>query len=190
MKIKKIAIKNFRSFGSQEKDIIVRDGLNSIVGENNVGKSTIFRVLDLINKKYEFSNEDYPNGSTENKLLSSVSIELNDEELLDTYENWIVNNLRNKEKKYLDKIRASIGNKFMIVLDNEQKSPLEVKMLEYNKENLTNLIGTGTLPPNFNVLRVKGDLAIFLPKLFQQKVKVFAEVRKRPGEKTRISKNH
>lgn len=43
--LKKIYIKNFKSI--QELEIDCNDGFNIIIGENNIGKTTIFEALHL-----------------------------------------------------------------------------------------------------------------------------------------------
>jgi predicted ATP-dependent endonuclease of OLD family len=51
-------------------------GLNSIVGEDNAGKSSILRVLNILTKSYAFSEEDFPNGDTKKKMQVNIEIKL------------------------------------------------------------------------------------------------------------------
>ena len=45
MKIKSVAIENFR--GYQQKAVVCFENLTSIVGRNDIGKSTIMEALDI-----------------------------------------------------------------------------------------------------------------------------------------------
>ncbi|MCK9597307.1 AAA family ATPase [Candidatus Pacearchaeota archaeon] len=60
MIIKKISIQNFRSYGSDTFTISLSPNTNTVIGENNVGKTTIFEALKkilILNNRWD--NEDY-----------------------------------------------------------------------------------------------------------------------------------
>ena len=48
MKLKKLAISNFRSFNSKGAKIELGKQINTIAGKNNAGKSTIFHALRYV----------------------------------------------------------------------------------------------------------------------------------------------
>ncbi|MGV7834422.1 ATP-dependent nuclease [Mycobacterium kansasii] len=53
MKLTRIEVKNFRSFG--ESDIRLTDGMNALVGPNNCGKSNLVRAIRMaFDPKYPF----------------------------------------------------------------------------------------------------------------------------------------
>jgi recombinational DNA repair ATPase RecF len=64
MWIKQIQIRNFRSFGTTSQTMVAEPGLNVIVGENNVGKSSIFRAVELAVNQHARTPGDAPWGST------------------------------------------------------------------------------------------------------------------------------
>jgi chromosome segregation ATPase len=48
MKIQSIKGTNFKSFGPEGVSFSFKDGMNTIVGENNVGKSNLIRMMDIV----------------------------------------------------------------------------------------------------------------------------------------------
>lgn len=76
MKLLSLKIRNFRSFGEKAVEIAFSDGLNLMVGENNVGKSTILRSLNILKGGYSFTSNDYYKGETNRKLLIEANIKL------------------------------------------------------------------------------------------------------------------
>jgi len=76
MRLLSLELKNFRSYGEKNagKKIIFRNGINLIVGENNVGKSNLLRALEFLEKKTTLDSTDCYSGDTEEK---EVSLELN-----------------------------------------------------------------------------------------------------------------
>jgi len=85
MKIKKIEVKNFKSFDPNGITYSVQSGLNVIVGENNVGKSNIFKILEtLIELLPRSSNFDIINafhGEVDNDVEIKLSAKLDDEDI-------------------------------------------------------------------------------------------------------------
>lgn len=80
MIIKNLEISNFRSFADDPISLRFSDGINIIVGENNVGKSNILKAFELIKGK-ELTSEDYYKGETERVILINVTVELNKSEM-------------------------------------------------------------------------------------------------------------
>ncbi|TET20557.1 hypothetical protein E3J74_02335 [Candidatus Bathyarchaeota archaeon] len=80
LKIVSLKIRNFRSFGDESAEITFGDGANIIVGENNVGKSTILKCLDLLKGEYNLTPNDYHKGERNRDLCVEANVQLNDAE--------------------------------------------------------------------------------------------------------------
>jgi len=76
-----LKIKNFRSFGNEDTEITFGDRVNLLVGENNVGKSTILKCLDLLKGDYGLAPNDYHKGEGGREVLIQARIKLNDTEV-------------------------------------------------------------------------------------------------------------
>ncbi len=59
MYISKLEIKNFRTFNADGISISLNDGINILVGENNVGKSTIIDALRLVATSLQYKRDIY-----------------------------------------------------------------------------------------------------------------------------------
>lgn len=59
MYISKLEIKNFRTFNANGISIYLNDGINILVGENNVGKSTIIDALRLVATSLQYKRDIY-----------------------------------------------------------------------------------------------------------------------------------
>ncbi|HEX7764281.1 MAG TPA: AAA family ATPase, partial [Cellvibrio sp.] len=66
MKLRKLSIKNFRGIGSAEIDM---EDFTTLVGPNNIGKSTILHAIHLVldNKKPQLG--DWPGQKASSNLM-------------------------------------------------------------------------------------------------------------------------
>jgi len=83
MNILSLKVKNFRSFERTESEIefVLRKGINVIVGENNVGKSSLLRVLRIISGQIGHSQLDFYKEEQQRELLLEIELELNNDEM-------------------------------------------------------------------------------------------------------------
>ena len=98
MYIAKIIVKNFKSFIG-EHELNLSEGINFFVGNNNCGKTTIFKAIEFIQTGK--NKEDFITKGKENEDIS-VEIEfrghdikdiINDENLnLKKYQDYIIDN--------------------------------------------------------------------------------------------------
>ena len=77
MKIEHIEIKNFRNLDNIQIDF--HPEINFIVGENDLGKSNLLHLLDIIFNKTSFSEEDF--FDREKDIEISLKISFNDDEV-------------------------------------------------------------------------------------------------------------
>lgn len=76
MFIQKITIKNFRCFGDEPTSIELSDsGLTAFIGANNVGKSTVLKVLEiLLGDKWptsQFNEDDFHNNDLSKEIIAA-----------------------------------------------------------------------------------------------------------------------
>lgn len=107
MIIKTLEIKNFRSFDEVSSPIKFGDGINIIVGENNVGKSNILKSLELL-KRRDLSSEDYYKGETDREIRIIASIELNKEEMKD----FVSRLVQKRSPSQVKRVMSEIQNTF------------------------------------------------------------------------------
>ena len=74
MIIEKLYIKNYRCFGNNTTVIeFSKSGLTALIGPNNIGKSTVLRILDiLLGDKWpsgRFTEEDFHNNDLQNEIV-------------------------------------------------------------------------------------------------------------------------
>lgn len=91
MRILYIRLKNFRSFGERnsENRIVFKDGMNLVVGENNVGKSNLLKALDIFKTSFSPDANDWHVGDRRKELFAELEVELTDNELTEFVENLI-----------------------------------------------------------------------------------------------------
>jgi putative ATP-dependent endonuclease of OLD family len=86
MRLISLRLKNFRSYGegnSRESahTLIFKEGINLVVGENNVGKSNILRSFEFITGSLQLDDTDRYCGNVENEVLLELEVLFADEEL-------------------------------------------------------------------------------------------------------------
>ena len=85
MKLLSLKTKNFRSFEgvNKENKIFCRNRINIIVGENNVGKSSLLRVLKIVSGQIIPTNVDIYKKEGNRELIIESELELNLNEMKD-----------------------------------------------------------------------------------------------------------
>ncbi|QLH11007.1 ATP-dependent endonuclease [Nitrosarchaeum sp. AC2] len=85
MKIKSLKAKNFKSFLPEGIDYNVQDGLNTIVGENNVGKSNITKILSelilLMENQNDFKITEAFQGNIDNAVELEIQVILSGDDI-------------------------------------------------------------------------------------------------------------
>jgi len=158
MKLVNLKIQNFRSFGkrSANKKMRFRDGINLIVGENNVGKSNILSALEVFKGSYALNINDWNSGDQRKEIALELEVDLSDKEwktfttaFVEAHSFWEV---------YGQRIRFTFSS----------KSGLDVmQKLVSGKETSTH--------------KFRKDMQEFVCGLLARKLKNFSEVRQRPG---------
>lgn len=128
MKIKRVEIKNFRSVGEEGIDFKPKDGLNTIVGENNVGKSNILKALKLLvdmleEKNKEISEIEWHNGVTEREFEISVEFILNKEDL-DMANQNLTKAVTIDNKTKINGLKKDFGEKVEIIMSHKKSNKL------------------------------------------------------------------
>jgi len=157
MKLKSLSLKNFRAY--RDVKIIFDDDLNVIIGQNDIGKSTILEALDIffgeevvkidindfnINSKdsfikigveFEVKDDFEIIIDTTNKTKLVDEYLLNEKGLLEVIKIYnISNNKLSKEKVF---IRAKYPNCYEVPIINLKINNLKSK-LEFIKDNINN----------------------------------------------------
>lgn len=118
MLVKKLFIKNFKSFGSNGTNVYFNNGANTIVGENNVGKSNILRSISFIKtiltQEYKYTSDDWYQGNTELAINIDLSLELSDKDLQE-----ILYVLKLPRDSYND-FKSSFGNILEVKISKEK----------------------------------------------------------------------
>jgi hypothetical protein len=109
MRIKALEIKNFRSFAETPSLLKFGDGINILVGENNVGKSNILKSLELLKSKRALTHEDFHKGETDREIRVTASIELNEKEIEYFTTNLLIGS---RDSEHVRKIVSELKNAF------------------------------------------------------------------------------
>jgi AAA15 family ATPase/GTPase len=128
MKIKRIKIKNFRSVGEEGIDFKPKDGLNTIVGENNVGKSNILKALKLLvdtleEKHKDISEIEWHNGVMEREFEISVEFILNKKDL-DIANQNLTKAVTIDNKTKINRLKKDFGEKVEIIMSHKKSNKL------------------------------------------------------------------
>ena len=118
MKIVNLRVRNFRSFGDKPTEIIFGDGVNLIVGENNVGKSAILKSLDVLKGEYSLTPNDYYKGGGNRELQIEAEAKLSKAELRRFVVPFASPHHMDKEK--VERISSDIGNKICIAYSSRR----------------------------------------------------------------------
>lgn len=212
MKLSHLKIKNFRSFGEKnaEEKIVFKDGVNLIVGENNVGKSNLLRAFEVFKAGYSPEHNDWYAGKTETEFVVELEVELSSKELRVFLKDFIGAKYIRDAKK-TKRVIDDIGRKVCLTYSSEKGVLIKIREL-YIKGSVGKLNSDFSaggyqaidwlkiLDKYFNTVdfsiftvvkeQIRGDkerriqfkknLDNSFFKLLTQKLKNFSEVRQRP----------
>lgn len=212
MKLANLKIKNFRSFGerSAQKKIRFKDGINLIVGENNVGKSTILRALELLCGPGDPSlyTNDWNAGIREKEVVIELEVELSNKELRTFLKPLIQGHFEDAKK--VKRILQDLGRKICFIYSSKKGFLVKIRKLyiEGTSAKLTSDFAGSYTATTWNKTLQKyfesTDSSIFeiideqtkaekgmridfgrnvkelVVNMLHQKLKIFSEVRKRP----------
>lgn len=112
MKILDIVFKNAKSFGEEPTKIVLTGGMNTIVGENNVGKSNVLSLIrnlkDNLLGNYQFAENDWHEGNIDNPLEIVLRVSLDDEDV-----KYMLKNL-DLPSEAVDEFRRSFGSEIIV----------------------------------------------------------------------------
>jgi len=130
MKLSHLKIKNFRSFGEKnaEEKIVFKDGVNLIVGENNVGKSNLLRAFEVFRVGYSPDNNDWYAGKIETEFVVELEVELSSKELRVFLKDFIGAEYIRDAKK-TKRIIDDIGRKVCLTYSSEKGILIKIKEL-------------------------------------------------------------
>jgi len=90
MLLTKLKIKNFRSYSNQmTTEIRFSNGINTILGKNNVGKSAIFKALSFLKGDISDNQEDHFTGESSEPAYVELSVLLGKSEIRSIIESLI-----------------------------------------------------------------------------------------------------
>lgn len=116
MQLKKIILKNFRSAGPEGLELLVAPTTNTIIGENNVGKSSIFEAFKILkNPQIAFNKEDWHASDQRKTILLRIECLLDSQQIQKIIE---VFELPYNESEYKNNFSDSITYSFEKSLGN------------------------------------------------------------------------
>ncbi len=119
MRIEKIFIRNFRSIGENGLTInLSGKNLTTIVGENNVGKSSIFEaVKKILEESPQWNKEDWHAGNESKMIEIRIECVLHDEQIKEIIELLEVTELRQPhiDSVLVDSFKETFGNKLIYI---------------------------------------------------------------------------
>lgn len=167
MKLLNLKVKNFRSFGERDAEDRIRfgDGINLIVGENNVGKSNLLRVLEVFkSKNYPFEDNDWHCGVKENEILMELDVDIGHTEFA-SFSKIFGGGMR-KHAQRVTQALQDYGRVIHVVYSSGKGFSAKQERIK------------GTEQQSFGYDTNMNEAVI---RLLHEKIKVFSEVRKRPS---------
>jgi putative ATP-dependent endonuclease of OLD family len=116
MRVLSLKVKNFRAFEGigEEVKILLNNGITVIVGENNVGKSSLLRALRIIAAQISFDNRDFHKGERGNERILELEFQIDRNELK-KFLNYITGNSKFlKDQENLKRFTTDLGNHFIL----------------------------------------------------------------------------
>lgn len=186
MKLIKMEINNFRSFFSPEKSspIVFDQGINIIVGENNVGKSSILKCLDFLIGRYEVNVEDYYKNDQTNPISISATFSISKDEFMKVLEQASTES-GTREKKKLH-LQARIGDTTTVKFSIDQNPPTGKRpRIEFEdiRKYLSDSENGLSAEEKAELLILENRSVSFFNGRIGENLLVFNEIRKRPGGK-------
>lgn len=174
LKLLSLKIKNFRSFGDEVTEIAFGDGVNLIVGENNVGKSTILKSFDLLKGEYNVTPNDFYKGESNKELLIEGNFKLSEAEAQRFFDPFVRPYQRKKKK--VRRIFSVLGNKVLFAYSSKRGIYLRFGELHISRER-GELISQLDIPISYTGTNWKDILnAYFLPN---NRLSLFEVIRNR-----------
>ncbi len=136
MNILSLKVRNFRSFEGvgEEVKISLRKGINFIVGENNVGKSSLFRALQIISGSIGPTGSDFYKGEAKIEQLLEIELELNNNELKDLISNITGNNILLRKPENLARFARDLGQKFFLTFSSTTGFSMKTGALMFKQQ--------------------------------------------------------
>lgn len=215
MKLLHLKIENFRSFGekSTEEKMVFKDGVNLIVGENNVGKSNLLRAFEVFKEGYSPDKNDWYAGHQEKEFVIELEVELSSRELRVFLKDFMrPKYIRDATKT--KRIIKDLGRKVWLIFSSRRGRFVKIKELyikgsgaklnsDFSSSSYEAIDWFEILDKYFNTIdfsiftvikeRIRGDkerriqfkknLDNSFFNLLAQKLKNFSEVRQRPRGK-------
>ena len=151
LQIKRLRAYNYRSFGKSGIDYKLNKSLNILVGENNAGKTNIWRVILQIinclhNQSIEFNKEDYFEENQKEIIKFGIDLGLHDSDISSLMTSLELGNEHKKDfTEYFGKnisINISYSNTVTInikmnnlYIDNVDKNNIKLYGSNYQKSN-------------------------------------------------------
>lgn len=180
MLIKRIKITNFR--GIKEFDVVINNNMLTIVGKNDVGKSTVLQAIKVFFDEEKVTNEDFPNYNTDKVIEIELCFdtkkfdELKYNEELKIKKSFKVNKNKIKSDKYVymipdlpseedlntysdyKKIGKSLG------VDFPRRKPKDKESIEELQKEVINVISERKGTPNWIDISDKWkEIKIYFP---------------------------
>jgi putative ATP-dependent endonuclease of OLD family len=213
MKLRKLRIRNYRSFGEgiENEHIEFKDGLNLVVGENNVGKSNILRATEAFNHQGQWDDSDWYTGKRDKEFTTEMEIELDEKEQKEIIQLLIIRH-KNLEPEMQKRLIAELGAMACFMFSSVKGRRIKIKefyfsgsqarlndtfgqsakivkwsdmldaYLQSSKSSLSGFVHE-TYGKENSVFDLKADIEGVFAGLLRQKLKNFSEVRQRPGGK-------
>jgi len=209
--IKELKIRNFRSYSNEETSkISFGRGINTIVGKNNVGKSTILHALNHVKGGLDVNQDDYFSGITNEQSTVELNVNLSPSEInkfltpLISRSSNIKKIIQFQSKNFPDVIYRKKGNSLQIKIGSifidgqnlyyksiDPEKPHSAKVVwdinignELDHTSLDTLIKSLLTDADSNSnwhVRTALNLRDSLMNLLQTTLKIFPEFRLRPG---------
>ncbi len=164
MNILSLTVKNFRSFEGLEKNrIILRKGINVIVGENDVGKSSLLRALQITGGQIGHERKDIFKLEGRRELVIELELEFNKEEM-EGFLSYITGNSNylNDLKNY-DRFVKDLGSIIFLKFSHRHGLLAETHVLRFQKSTAY-LIKDSSARTGISI-----DLDSFFEKYFSDK---------------------
>jgi predicted ATP-dependent endonuclease of OLD family len=198
---------------NSKEGITFRSGINLLVGENNAGKSNLLKALDLLKGETPLTPNDYYGGiENEKEVYLELEVEFTSRERKAilasimgnlnvgiTKTEKIQDNLRRAEFSYSSKTGPMVRIMQLYVKEAEARLDSDFSKDNYTIVDWKQILDAYFSSPDSSVLKVartelekvKGPARIRFNRnvggdiyqLFRQELKIFSEVRQRPGGK-------
>ena len=131
-----IKARNFRSFeGIADNRIIFRKGINIIVGENNVGKSSLLRALKIASGQIKHEQSDIFKMEGIRELIIEIEIRLDNKEMRDLLSYITGNSKHLLDSNNLNRFVKDLGDQFVIKYSSSKGFSFKTSTLRFQGAN-------------------------------------------------------